>query len=165
MSAAYIQVHFRLDFLSWKQTLWLVTRLLPREQSDLVKEQSDLEPYRLQFRLPKIISRWENRWICATTLPPSTETEFMAINSIINDFCHLLLYLHMFLGRLYCKQYEPWSDCSLWGQSDQGSHSLLPWKNLVLSACEYMQQTLKADNIFRTKKILPAQGLTQSKDL
>ena len=39
----------------------------------------------------------------------------------------------------------------LWKQSDQVSYCLLSWKKLVWSAPEYMQQTLKADKIFRTK--------------
>ena len=43
MSAAFIQVYFRLDFL-WKQTIW-------------VREPSDLGPYCLQYKLPKNISR------------------------------------------------------------------------------------------------------------
>ena len=51
---AYVQVHFRLNFI-WKQTLWTLIRLL-------LKEQSDLDEYCLQYRLPKNISRWESRW-------------------------------------------------------------------------------------------------------
>ena len=52
--------------------------------------------------------------------------------------------LLMFLGSLYCKQYEARSDCSLWSskeQSDQGSYCLLPWKNLAWNVLQCMQQT------------------------
>ena len=38
----------------------------------------------------------------------------------IHDNCHLLSHLLMYFGSLYCKYYEPRSDCSL-EQSDQGS--------------------------------------------
>ena len=41
--------------LLWKQTLWTLIGLLQREQSDL-------GPYCLQYRLSRYISRWESRW-------------------------------------------------------------------------------------------------------
>ena len=50
----YIQMHFKM-LLQWKQTLWTLIKLLLREQSNL-------GPYGLQYRLPKYNSRWESRW-------------------------------------------------------------------------------------------------------
>ena len=52
-----IQMRFWLHvFVSWKQTLWTLIRLLQREQSDL-------GPYCLQYRLTKKYKiRWANRW-------------------------------------------------------------------------------------------------------
>ena len=57
MSAAYIQVHFRLDFILWKQRIWSLIRLFARDQSDL----SDLGQYCWQNRIHKNISRWKSR--------------------------------------------------------------------------------------------------------
>ena len=52
-SAAYIKNDIRI-LLPWKQTLWTLIRLLLREQSDLGS-------YCLQYWLPKYTRRWENR--------------------------------------------------------------------------------------------------------
>ena len=54
MSAAYIQVHFRLDF--FKEA----TSMNPDQTAH--KEQSDLGPYCLQYRLPMNISRQKEQW-------------------------------------------------------------------------------------------------------
>ena len=54
MSAAYIQVHFRLDF-------FMKANSIDPDQT-APKEQSDLGPYCLQYRLPKNISRREEQW-------------------------------------------------------------------------------------------------------
>ena len=63
-SAACNQVYFGLIF-SWKQTIWTQIRLLLREQSDL-------GPYCLQYRLPRNINRCEskrqNRWLAGKEL-------------------------------------------------------------------------------------------------
>ena len=48
-SAVYIQIHSRI-LLLWKQTLWT-----------LIRRESDLGPYCLEYRLRKYISRWESR--------------------------------------------------------------------------------------------------------
>ena len=48
MSASYIQVHFRLDFME-------VNTMNPNQTA--LKERSDLATYRLQYRLPKKLSR------------------------------------------------------------------------------------------------------------
>ena len=42
------------DFFSWKQTLWTLVSLLLRDQSNM-------GPYCLQYRLPKKISPWKSR--------------------------------------------------------------------------------------------------------
>ena len=52
MSAAYIQIHFKLDFFMKANTMNREIRVLPREQSYL-------GPYCLQYRLPKNISKPE----------------------------------------------------------------------------------------------------------
>ena len=53
MSAAYIQVHFRLD-------IFMEANSMDPDQT-APKEQSDLGPYCLQHRLPKNISRQEEQ--------------------------------------------------------------------------------------------------------
>ena len=47
----------------------------------------------------------------------------------------------MFIDSLYCEKMDPEQTSPEWEQSDQGSCYLLPSKNLVSSALEYMQQT------------------------
>ena len=53
-SAAYIQLHFRLDFFSLKLTILTLIRLFPWEQSDMGS-------FCLQYRLTKKKSRRESR--------------------------------------------------------------------------------------------------------
>ena len=52
--AVYIQKHSR-PLLSWQQTVWNLIRLL-------LKEQSDLAPYCLEYRRSKYISSCMSRW-------------------------------------------------------------------------------------------------------
>ena len=53
MSAACIQVHFKIDFSMESNNM--------NPDQTAAKEQADLGPYCLQYRLPKNISRRESR--------------------------------------------------------------------------------------------------------